>query len=146
MSTKALFRAIGVEELAVLPQNHSFVDALEALLQSAATGSLRAWLTQQAKNARGRKLDVAPLIEVTLHTPGTVGDIRIAGLNSGSTAAVRYTLPDPWDRTDGKKPSDKEMDAWAAKVRRNRAHTDFEQSGRVSARTILYLAEALAAA
>lgn len=143
-STKKLFGQIGVTELAGLPADHSFVDALEAMLNSTATGSLAAWLAQEAKRARGRKADVAPLIEVAALTPGTLGDIRIAGIKSGMTASVRYALPDPWDKPGAKKPSDAEMDAWEASVRKHRADTDLEQYRRISVRSILRIAEAFA--
>lgn len=129
----------------MLPDGHSFVDALEALLQSAATGSLAAWLAREAKAVGGKNTDVAPLIEVAALTPGTLADIRIAGVKHGVTAAVRYTPPDPWTKTGGKRPSGKEMDAWAAKVKKQRADGDFERYGRISARTILHIGGRLGA-
>jgi DNA-binding Xre family transcriptional regulator len=144
-STKKLFAQIGITELASLPAEHSFVDALEAMLGSAATGSLAAWLAQEAKGTRGRKIGVAPLIEVAAHTPGTLGDIRIAGVKSGATASVRYALPDPWDKSGAKQPSSDELDAWEANVRRHRSDTDLAQYRVISERTILHIAEALAA-
>jgi hypothetical protein len=150
-STKKLFSKIGIAELAALPTDHSFVDALEAMLGSAATGSLAAWLTAEAKRARRARvriaplIEVAPLIEIALLTPGTVGDIRIAGVKKGVTAAVRYALPDPWDKPGAKKPSGDAIDAWAAKVKMRRTDADLKQYRRISARTILRVAQALSA-
>lgn len=143
-STKKLFKEIGIKELAALPSDHSFIDALEVLIQSAATGSLAQWLAAEAKGTRGRPIDVAPLIEVAALTPGTVGDIRIAGVKSGLTGSVRYTVPSPWDRRHTKHPPKAEIDAWEAQVKRHRVDTDLEQYRRITARTILRVAEALA--
>jgi len=143
-SSKALFRDIGIAELAALPGSHSFIDALEGMLRAAATGSLAKFLDAEAKTVRGRCLDVAPLIEVAAGTPGTVGDIRIAGVKSGVTAAVRYALPNPWDRAGAKTPSAAAIEAWEKRIKQHRADTDLEQYRRISARTIVQVAEALA--
>jgi hypothetical protein len=113
------------------------------MLASAASGSLATWLAHEVKGTRARKIDVAPLIEVAANTPGTVGDIRIAGVRSDVTAAVRYALPDPWDKPGGRQPSDAEIDAWEAKVKQHRTGGDFRLCGVISERTILHIAEAL---
>jgi len=144
VSGKKLYGALGISELAALPAEHSFVDALEALIVSAATGSLAAWLAAEAKSVRGRKIDVAPLINIAALTPGTVGDIRIAGLAPGVTAAVRYVLPSPWDKRSGQPPPDAELDAWEASVKRHQKDMDLDQYRRISARTILAVAAVIA--
>ena len=141
-SGKKLFGALGITELAVLPAGHSFIDVLEALITSAATGSLSDWLAAEAKSVRGRKSDVAPLIEVAALTPGTVGDIRIAGIAPGGSAAVRYVLPSPWDKRH--KPPDAELDAWEAAMKQRQQDVDLEQYRRISARTILAVAAVIA--
>jgi hypothetical protein len=119
------FKKCGIQELVRLPAHHSFLDALEALLSAAANGSL-------SKDA---------LIEVAALTPGTIGDIRIAGLGSKPTVHVRYGEPSPWD--DKKDPSSREVSAWEARMRKQ-PHADLEQYRRVSARTIFTLGKNLA--
>jgi hypothetical protein len=130
--------------MAALPAEHSFVDALEALIASAAAGSLAAWLALEAKAVRGRKIDVAPLINIAASTPGTAGEIRIAGLAPGVTTAVRYVLPSPWDKRSRQSPPDAELDAWETMVRRHHRDMDLEQFRRISAKTILAVADVIA--
>jgi hypothetical protein len=143
-SGKALYGALGISELAALPGEHSFVDALEALIASAAAGSLAAWLASEAESVRGRKVDVAPLINIAASTPGTAGEIRIAGLAPGVTTAVRYLLPSPWDERSRQPPPDAELDAWETMVRRHHRDMDLEQFRRISAKTILAVADVIA--
>jgi len=143
-SGKKPFGALGIDELAALPADHSFIDALEALIASAATGSLGNWLATEAKSVRGRKSDVAPLIEIAALTPGTVADIRIAGVAPGISAAVRYVLPSPWDKPSRKAPPDAELDAWETTAKRRQQDRDLEQYRRISARTILAVADVIA--
>jgi hypothetical protein len=141
-SSETLYSTIGLKDLSGLPASHSFVDGLEALIASAANGSLAGWLANQAKGTRARKIDVAPQIEVSALTPGTLGNIRISGINA-MTADVRYALPDPWAKRRSKPPPKKEIDAWEARSRQYGVETDLEQYRRISAKTILGIAEAL---
>jgi|SRR5215813_10632590 len=120
------FKRCGIKELAQLPPRHSFLDALEALLMAAASGTM-------PKSA---------VVEVAALTPGTIGDIRLAGLGNKSTVHVRYAEPSPWDSK--KEPSAREVAAWEAKMKKHQAATDLEQYRRVSARTIFTLGESLA--
>lgn len=145
-SGKKLFGALGISELTALPADHSFVDVLEALIASAAAGSLAEWLATEAKTVRGRKIDVAPLINIAALTPGTVGDIRIAGVAPGVTAAVRYVLPSPWDKQSRHPPPDAELDAWEASLKQHQRDMDLDQYRRISARTILSVAAVIAPA
>jgi hypothetical protein len=140
-SSKKLFAQMGLKELSALPADHTFIDGVEALIASAATGSLRAWLEAEAKAIPSRTRDVAPLIEIAALTPGTVGDIRIAGMSAGVTANVHYTIPSPWDAS--KRPPAKAIAAWEMRIKTHRLDTDLEQYRRISARTILRIAEAL---
>jgi hypothetical protein len=75
------FKRSGIKELMELGDDHSFLDALEALIIAAGNASV-------PNNA---------LIEVAALTPGTIGDIRIAGLGSKPGCLVRYAEPSPWD-------------------------------------------------
>lgn len=118
------FKKCGIKELARLPGRHSFLDALEALIIAAGNASV-------PKDA---------LIEVAALTPGTIGDIRIAGLGSRPACHVRYAEPSPWD--EKKDPAPRETSAWEAKMKKQ-PQTDLEQYRRVSARTIFKLGEAL---
>jgi hypothetical protein len=95
------------------------VDALEALIIAAQAGSLA---------RRSKKAAAAPLIEVAALTPGTSGDIRIAGLPKGVTVAVNYAPSGPLDKASKRERED-----------------DLKQYRRVSAKTILSAAEALIA-
>ena len=62
-----------------------------------------------------------------------------------SRPAVRYALLDPWDKPGAKRPSGPEMDAWGAAVKTSRADADLAQYRRISARTIVHIADALGA-
>lgn len=120
------YKRSGIKPLAQLPADHSFIDALEALITAAAIGSL-------PKEA---------VIEVAALTPGTIGDIRIAGLGDKPTVHMRYADPSPWD---GKKnPSARVVTAWETKMKKQQPVSDLEQYRRVSARTIFKLGETLA--
>ena len=147
-SSERLFRDLGLSELTALPANHNFIDAVEALIVSASTGSLSMHLAEEAKQARGQKLAVAPMIEVAAHTPGTLGSIRVAGIKTGrkvTTAEVRYALPGPWSRRHGSKmPPKHELDAWEASVRSHRIE-GLDQYRRITEPMLLRIAEAFTA-
>jgi hypothetical protein len=119
------YKKCGIKELAALSADHSFLDALEALLSAAAS----------------RSLPNDAIIEVAALTPGTIGDIRIVGLGSRPACHVRYAEPSPWD--EKKAPPPRVVSAWEAKMRKQ-PQTDLEQYRRVSARTIFKLGEILA--
>jgi hypothetical protein len=120
------YKRSGIKELSQLPVDHSFVDALEALILAAGRGAV-------PKDA---------VIEVAALSPGTIGDIRIAGLANRSTVHGRYALPSPW--SDKKEPTEREIAAWEGKMKKEQTQTDLEQYRRVSARTIFKLGETLA--
>jgi hypothetical protein len=142
-SSAKIYGGTGIVELAALPREHSFIDAVEAIIASAAKGSLAELLAAEAKSVRGRKADVAPLIDIAALTPGTAGDIRIAGVAGGVTASVRYALPSPWDGRR-RTPPKADIEVWEARLREQRPDTDLEQYRRISARTILRVAAVLA--
>lgn len=142
-SSERLFTQTGIDELAQLPPDHSFIDALEALFVAASIGSLAKSLTARASKLKSNKISVAPLIKVAALTPGTSAEIRIAGLRKGITASVTYMRPSPWDRPGAKQPSKREIEAWERRVKRNRIDTDLEQHRQISQKTILAAAQAL---
>lgn len=78
-SSNKLYGSARLNDLAALPARHSFVDALAALITSAATGAL----------ARGTSS-----LEVFAFTRAVRGRIRIAGLPNRFTAIVEY-IPAP---------------------------------------------------
>src|SRR5262245_2713259 len=119
------FKRSGIKELMELKDDHSFLDALEALIMAAGNASV-------PNDA---------LIEVAALSPGTIGDIRIAGLGSKPGCHVRYAEHSPWD--DKKDPPPREVTAWEAKMKKQ-PQTDLEQYRRVSTRTIFKLGETLA--
>jgi hypothetical protein len=139
-SSDDLFAATGIAELVALPARHSFIDALEAVIVSATTGTLLA--AARAVSDERRTTTLMPLIEITALTPGTVGDVRIAGLGNGNTAEVRYAGPTPWDKHSAT-PSDQDIRAWETALRRERNSSDLEQFRRISARTIIRIGELL---
>jgi hypothetical protein len=95
LSSKKAFASVGLTELEKLPSDHSFIDALEALVTSGIEGSLAEWLD---KHKRGRKPSL-PKIDVAASSPGAIGDIRISGILEGVTAQVCYMTPGPWNKT-----------------------------------------------
>jgi hypothetical protein len=140
------YARLGIAELEALPKDHSLIDAVEAVIASASTGSLARMMDEWRKGTRATRAMVAPLIDVSVLVVGTLGGLRIAGLDGGRTAAVRYALPSAISRKGGKRSSGRELDAWAAAARASRGDSDYERSGRVSERTILRLADLLAPA
>jgi hypothetical protein len=140
------YARLGIAELERLSKDHSLVDAVEAVIASAAAGSLAEMMDRWREGTRATRAMVAPLIGVSVLVVGTLGGLRIAGLDGGRTAAVCYALPSATSRKGGKRPPGRELDAWAAAARASRGDSDYERSGRVSERTILRLADLLAPA
>lgn len=143
-SSPALFDGLGLAELSALPAGHSFVDALEALLHSGASGALAKLLGPVNANRKERAEAIVPTIEISVLTPDTLGDIRIAGTGTRVSRSVRYTLPGPETKRGTSKPSAKDWDAWEALVRGSRAEGDFLQFRRISETTIIALSRLLA--
>jgi len=91
--------AMGITELAALPAEHSFIDAVEALIIAAMSGSLAKW---RHASERSVPSGADPLIELAAHAPGTVADIRIADIKHGQTASLHYVLPERAAKRGGK--------------------------------------------
>lgn len=123
-----------------LTEASSFLDGLEALIASVASGSLREALALPKADAERRLLEVAPLITVMATTPATIGEIRLGGVRR-KTAAVLYTLPAP---TGTDEAGSEEAARFAAAVDRYRTDTDLEQQRRITTRTIIRVGELLA--
>ncbi|HVA81365.1 MAG TPA: hypothetical protein VNF29_10620 [Candidatus Binataceae bacterium] len=130
-SSETLFAASGLADLAALPARHSFVEALECLIASAADGAL-AQLIGDSEPHRA-----PPAIEVFAFTQATCGRIRLAGLPNKMTVNVEYG---PAGGSKGRLPKIASRGITGA----NETAGDLEQSRRVTERTILAVAELLA--
>lgn len=135
------FAQIGIAELAHLPCGHSFIDALEALIAAAASGSLVEVVIDKPDQHKARDVNSGPIIEVAATSPGTVGDIRVAGTASKKTASVTYDLPSPWDGAE--LPPADQLDAWEKRVKAERTDADLEELRRISGKTIMRLGKLL---
>jgi hypothetical protein len=131
-SSDKLFRAVKLNDLAALPTRHSFVDALAGLIASASTGSL-------AKLILHSPLRWLPRIEVCASTRATRGRIRISGLPDGRTASLEYAAVP----TEAKPTRFRKMGRSGVALAGEGAG-DLEQSGRITERTVLMVAELLA--
>jgi hypothetical protein len=123
-SSDGLFGAAKIDDLAKLPPRHGFVEALAALIASAATGSLASMISAMDEAS-------PPHIEVFAFTRATHGRIRISGLRRGTVANVEYL------------PASTEQQA--AKLTRGSTKAqpvlgDLEQSRRITERTIIQIA------
>jgi hypothetical protein len=124
-SSEKLFAAAKLDDLAALPLRLSFVDALGALIASAANGSLAAMIAGLAKGS-------TPSIEVFAFTRAVKGRIRIAGLPDGFTTSIEYIPAAGVTRKPrGRRRGDQDAG-------------DLEQSRRITERTILPVAKLLA--
>lgn len=128
-----------IDELTALAPDHCLTDALEALIASSASGSLAAMMDKDRQGTRATRLMVAPMMEISMLATATLGEVRIAGVGNGRTAALRYSVPLPAAR---KRPSGRTLDAWATADRGSRG--DLRRFSGVSEKTILHLAELLA--
>ena len=130
-SSEPLFAGSDLADLAALPARHSFVDALECLIASAADGAL-ARLIEDAVPQRA-----PPAIEVFAFTQATYGRIRLAGLPNRTVVNVEYG---PARGAKGRRPEGGGRGIGG----NNETAGDLEQSRRVTERTILAIAELLA--
>jgi hypothetical protein len=126
-STAETYTGTGLDDLA-LPARHSFVDALAAVIASAATGSLAKQLAAAGDGA-------VPGIEIFAFTRATRGRIRITGLPNEQTVSVEYAAIPP-------KAKSSQPDKGRRAVVEN-ASGDLEQSRRITERTVLAIAKLL---
>lgn len=133
------FERLGIPELAALPADSSFLDALESLIAAIAHGSLRD-ATLPGRDAHSPDATASPMIEVLAETPGTVAEIRVA--SDGRTASVIYALPDPLDDDQTSARSGKA--SLEDNVARLRPDRDLAQQRRVSAHTLARIGALLA--
>jgi len=118
-----------------LPPDHSFVDAIEALIAAAAAGSLELYIN--VSEIEGQKIGYEAIVEITVQTPGQLGDISIRG--GDASGHGRYGLPDPYDQHQSLHPPIEEVDAWKQKANDYYVKSDLTQYRMVTAKTILEL-------
>jgi len=124
-----------------LPPDHSFVDAVEALIAAAADGSLETAMEVYVSEIEGEKIGYEAIIEITVETPGLLGDISIRG--GGASGHGRYGLPNPYDQHQSLHPPSEEVGAWKQKVKDYYVESDLTQYRTVTAKTILELGQIL---
>jgi hypothetical protein len=122
-----------------LPPDHSFVDAIEALIAAAADSSLELYVN--VSEVEGEKIGYEAIIEITVQTPGLLGDISIRG--GDASGHGRYGLPNPYDQHQSLHPPTEEVDAWKQKVNDYYVESDLIQYRKVTAKTILELGQIL---
>ena len=130
-----------IAALRTLPPDHSFVDAIETLVAAAADGSLAIAMYDSIDEFEGEKIGWAAIIEITVQTPGQLGDISIRG--GGASGHGRYALPNPYDQHQSLHPPTEEVDAWKQKVNDYHVESDLTQYRQVTAKTILELGQLL---
>ena len=124
-----------------MPPDHSFVDAVEALIAAAADGSLETAMEVYVSEIEGEKIGYEAIIEITVQTPGLLGDISIRG--GGASGHGRYGLPNPYDQHQSLHPPSEEVDAWKQKLNDYYVESDLTQYRKVTAKTILELGRIL---
>lgn len=133
------FERLGIPELAALPADSSFLDALERLIAATAHGSLRDAMRGDRVD-EGADVPAIPIIEILAETSGTIAEIRVA--DAGRTASVIYTLPDP--PASARASARRGKPFLAASVTRLRSDRDLAQQRRVSAHTLVRIGALLA--
>lgn len=134
------YAGLGIAELTTLADAHNVLDAVEALLVSAASGTLACRMITHGETIGDRLIPATPLIELTLLTPATLAEIRIAGTGGNVARTARYALPDPWRDAGDHEPSDDAITAWAAARKAASPTGDLQQFRRITATTVLTLA------
>jgi hypothetical protein len=124
-----------------LQPDHSFLDAVEALITAAAEGSLQHAIYEDLPEMEGRKIGFFPIIEITVRTPNQIGDLSIRG--AGMSGHGLYGLPNPADQHQTSHPPVEEMEAWRQKAREYHVDIDLTQYRQITAKTILGIGELL---
>lgn len=128
----APYDGLGFIELQTLPVAHSFIDALAALIEASGP-----------HGARRSDGSLPSMLEISALSPGTLGEIRIAGCADGRVRNVRYLRPDPWIAAKGEPPDDRAITEWETQCLKTRAKGDLQQFRRISETTIRRVAELL---
>lgn len=124
------YASLKLAELTALPRDHSFLDALEALIVSTAKGGLRSYMEETGQ---------VPQLEIGVLNPRTAGDIRVAALR-GKTASCRYAPPHPARKAKMSLPARRE---WETELKKQLTAGGLEFYGRITTPAILRVAELL---
>ncbi len=138
LSSEGGFGPAPIAELAGLSAGHSVMEGIEALFAAAASGSLEAAAVPVASTP-----SLTPVIDISALTPGTLGEIRIAGLASGRVFTLRYAPVALQGDAAKARPSLETVDAMELPPRAGRPSGDLEQYRRVSEQTVFQLARLL---
>lgn len=142
------YRDSSIAALTSLPPDHSFVDAVEALVAAAADGSLGRAIYDAIDEIQGEKIGFPPMIKITVQSPHQVGDISLGGGEVGIGGPGlhgygRYALLDPWSRYNSLDIPFEELKAWRKKAEEYYVDTDLTQVRQITAKTILAVGELL---
>lgn len=140
-SSTRLFTGCGIKELERLPKTHSFVDAVEALVTALTTGTLVPLISDDRRDPAAAPSSAVASIEIGALSPGTLAEIRIAGVPRRSVCSVSYLLPDPF--TGNRTPSTAELRAWEARMKEFRVDSYVEAYRRIKEKGLLRLAARL---
>jgi hypothetical protein len=137
-----------IAALTSLPPEHSFVDAVEALVAAAADGSLGRAIYDAIDEIQGEKIGFPPIIKISVQSPHQVGDISLGGgetgiARPGLSGYGRYALLDPWSKHESLEIPAEELEAWRKKAEEYHIATDLTQVRQISAKTILAVGELL---
>jgi hypothetical protein len=137
-----------IATLTSLPPDHSFVDAVEAIVAAAADGSLGRAMYDAIEEFRGEKIGFPPIIKISVQSPHQVGDISIGGGDigigrPGLRGYGRYALLDPWSQYKSLDIPVEEREAWRQKTEEYYVDTDLTQVRQITAKTILTVGELL---
>jgi hypothetical protein len=137
-----------IAALTSLPPDHSYVDAVEALVAAAADGSLGRAMYDAIDEIQGEKIGVPPIIKISVQSPHQVGDISLGGgdigiARPGLYGYGRYALLDPWSKHQGRDIPVGELEAWRQKAEEYHVDTDLTQVRQITAKTILAVGELL---
>jgi hypothetical protein len=142
------YQKSSVTALTSLPPDHSFVDAVEALVAAAADGSLGQAMYEAIDEIQGVKIGFPPIIKITVQSPHQVGDISIGGEEVGIARPSlygygRYALLNPWSQHKSLDIPVEELEAWRQKAEEYHIDTDLTQVRQITAKTVFAVGELL---
>jgi hypothetical protein len=141
--TKLGFKHFEIPALSALPPNHSLIDAVEALITSAADNSLWTAIWGDVSLFSDDLPWDPPLLQVAVMMPHTGGYIRIASIKRSIKAIVHYRWPDPWDFYTPVFTPEDETKTGEPLNWNYRVSADLEQFRRINTRTIRRIGMAL---
>ncbi|WP_156369030.1 hypothetical protein [Methylobacterium sp. Leaf100] len=129
-----------IPELAALSPQHSFNDALEALILSFQSGSYCQLWSDACEKKHGRRMPIPPAVRIRLQSPFAIADLECLGYGHPEFhRSVRYVVPSP-DEEDTTK-------LLAALEEKNRqlgiAYSDLTQWREITGTTIGMIADRL---